>query len=104
MGKNGANGHLTKCGIPGIDKIPFGMHLCDFYPSRQHLVDSLVPYFAAGLRNNESCIWITAAPFPADAAKAALTEVLPGLEIMIDEGQLRIIEAKDWYASTKGMD
>jgi hypothetical protein len=96
--------HITECGIPGIGSIPFGIHLCHFYPRRQDLVDSLVPYFAAGLRNNERCLWITAPPLPASQAEAELMRALPGLEVKIKEGQIRIIEAAEWYVSAKGMD
>jgi len=63
---------LTKYGVPGIDKVPFGIHVCHFYRAREDLVDALVPYFAAGLSNNESCVWVS--PFSTDEATAALGE------------------------------
>ena len=50
---------LTKYSVPGIDKVPFGIHVCHFYRAREDLVDALVPDFAAGLRFNESCVWIS---------------------------------------------
>lgn len=103
MSKDKALAHITECGIPGITSIPFGIHLCHFYPHRQDLIDSLVPYFKAGLDNNERCLWITAAPFPADEARAALRKVVPGLGTMIEEGRIRILDAKDWYADAEGL-
>ena len=92
---------LTKYGVPGIDKVPFGIHVCHFYRAREDLVDALVPYFAAGLSNNESCVWIS--PFPADEAAAALGRALK-LDAMLDQGQLQIFDAQTWHARTKGMD
>lgn len=92
---------LTSYGVPGVDKVPFGIHVCHFYRAREDLVDALVPYFAAGLGNNESCVWIS--PFPADEGAAALGRALK-LDAMLDKGQLQIFDANTWHASTKGMD
>ena len=93
---------LTKYGIPGIDTVPFGIHVCHFYRGREDLVDALVPYFAAGLGNNERCVWVT--PFSTDEAAAALGRSMTGLDAMLDKGQMQIFDAKTWHASTKGMD
>src|SRR5262245_34655830 len=93
---------LTKYGIPGVDKVPFGIHVCHFYRARQDLADAVVHYFAAGLRNNENCVWVT--PFSTDEAAAALGSGLVGLDAMLDKGQMQIFDAKTWHASTKGMD
>jgi hypothetical protein len=42
------------------------------YSDRQRLVDSLVPYFLAGLRNNEPCLWVAAPPLDTEDARGAL--------------------------------
>jgi signal transduction histidine kinase len=93
---------LTKYGIPGIDKVPFGIHVCYFYRAREDLVDALVPYFAAGLCNNENCVWVTG--FSTDEATAALGRVLIGFDGMLDKGQMKIVDAESWHAATEGMD
>jgi len=28
---------LTDCGLPGIHQIPYGVHMCNFYRSREEL-------------------------------------------------------------------
>lgn len=94
--------YVTECGIPGIGEVPFGIHMCHLYPRRQHLIDSLVPYFKAGLSNNERCFWITAPPLTAHEAKAKLEKSTPDLASMIEKGQMRIIEAKVWHKSIQG--
>ena len=43
-------------GIAAIGAVPWGTHLCQFYDTKQDLVDTLVPYFKLGLENNEFCI------------------------------------------------
>jgi C4-dicarboxylate-specific signal transduction histidine kinase len=93
---------LTKYGIPGIDQVPFGIHVCHFYRAQEDLVEALVPYFAAGLGNNENCVWVT--PLSTDRAAAALGRALVGVDAMLDKGQMRIVDAKSWHASANGMD
>ena len=59
-------------GIHIIGDVPWGTHFCQFYQDKQDLIDTLVPYFKAGLENNEFCMWITSEPLRAEEAKAAL--------------------------------
>jgi two-component system, sensor histidine kinase PdtaS len=87
--------HVTEAGIPGIGLIPFGVHLCHFYRKRKELLDGLVPYFAAGLRNNERCIWITAPPLAAAEAAAELRKEVPDLDRRLKEGAIRILDHDD---------
>src|SRR5436309_2541630 len=95
--------NITDCGVPGIKPVLYGSHLCHFYPSRQELVESLVPFFQAGLLNNERCLWVTAEPLPAAEARMELARMAPDLEVRIESGQLRIIDGREWYESSSGM-
>src|SRR5260221_121973 len=88
---------ITDCGLPGINPIVHGSHLCHFYPSRQELIESLVPFFQAGLRNNERCLWVTADPLPAAEAKMELARVVPDMQERIAAGELRIADGPEWY-------
>jgi hypothetical protein len=54
--------HITRFGLPGIARLAFGMHACHLSSNRDQLVGALVPYFVAGLRGNERCLWVTAPP------------------------------------------
>jgi len=92
--------HLTDCGLPGITKIPYGLHACHFYPSRAELVDALVPYFLAGLYNLEKCLWIAAPPLPAAEALTALQRPWRGVDRAIARGALRIVDFDDWYGKS----
>ena len=56
------NGEERNSGINLIGDIPWGTHLCQFYETPEDLTDILVPYFKAGLENNEYCMWVTSAP------------------------------------------
>lgn len=96
-----ADTHFTRCGLPGIELIPFGMHACHFYSTRDELVAALVPYFVAGLSGNERCLWITSAPLPASEAIQALRLAWQGADEAIRTGALRIIDFDEWYASSE---
>ena len=61
-----------KTGINVVGDVPWGTHFCLFYQTKEDLIDILVPYFQAGLENNEFCMWITSAPLEVEEAKSAL--------------------------------
>ena len=54
--------NLRKSGIDIIGDISWGTHFCQFYQTKEDLMDILVPYFKAGLENNEFCLWVTSQP------------------------------------------
>jgi len=94
---------ITRFGLPGIDHVPFGMHACHFYRSRGQLISALVPYFVAGLRGNERCLWVTAPPLPAQEAVKALRDAWNGVDKALDRGALRILDFDQWYAGPAGL-
>lgn len=95
---SGALPLLTDCGLPGIRYVPYGVHMCNFYRGREELAAALVPFFAAGLRENERCIWITAEPL--SAAEALLELERAGLDsnALRARGALVVRDYADWYA------
>jgi len=56
-------------GIGIVGTISWGTHLCQFYQTKEDLIDILVPYFKAGLENNEFCMWITSEPLRVNDAR-----------------------------------
>jgi PAS domain S-box-containing protein len=55
------------------------------------MVETLVPYFKAGLENNEFCLWVTSYPLEVKEAKEALRKVIPDLDSFMDKGQIEIL-------------
>jgi two-component system, sensor histidine kinase PdtaS len=95
--------HITSCGLPGIDQVPFGMHACHFFSNRDQLVAVLVPYVIAGLRGNERCLWVTAPPLPAREAVRALRAAWDGADDAVQAGALRFLDFDHQYASAAGL-
>jgi hypothetical protein len=92
-----ANECVTECGVPGVGTIPRSFHFCNFYRGRKDLVDSLVPYFAAGLKSRERCIWVCAEPLGAREAMKELAKVVDDLDARIESGQIQIRDAETSY-------
>ncbi|HEV7369908.1 sensor histidine kinase [Arenibaculum sp.] len=84
-------------GIPAVGQVRWGTHFCQFYETAADLVDTLVPYFKAGLENNEQCLWVAARPLGAEEAGNALRAAVPDLDRRQRRGQIQIVDAGEWY-------
>jgi hypothetical protein len=63
----------------------------------------LVPYFVAGLRNNERCLWVTAHPLPARDAIEVLRAAWDGVDPAMQAGSLAILDFEQWYENSAGL-
>jgi PAS domain S-box-containing protein len=97
-------GVSVKMGSDFLGVVPWGTHICHFYHDRDDLTEILVPYFKAGLENNEFCLWITASPLDASDALEALRAAMPGMDGCRQKGQLEIVSAADWYRTNGTFD
>ncbi|WXG39409.1 MAG: MEDS domain-containing protein [Candidatus Freyarchaeum deiterrae] len=80
-----------------LKDVCLGTHLCQFYETKEDLIDILVPYFADGLRKNEFCMWVTSPPLVVEEAWAALRKAVPDLEKYREKGQIEILPYTEWY-------
>ena len=86
-----------RSGIELIGNVPWGTHFCQFYKTKEDLVDILVPYFKAGLEDNEFCMWVTAEPLNEKEAAEAMRKAMPDFNRYLKSGQLEIIPYTEWY-------
>jgi hypothetical protein len=86
-----------KTGIEIIGDIPWSTHLCQFYETPKDLTDILVPYFKAGLENNEFCMWVTSPPLIEEVAREAMRTAMPDFDRYLEKGQIEIIPYDQWY-------
>jgi two-component sensor histidine kinase len=96
----------VESGIPAVGQLRWGAHFCQFYETAEDLVDTLVPYFKAGLDGNEQCLWVAAPPLGVQGATDALRAAVPDLDARIRQGQIELVDAGDWYlrANKSGAD
>ena len=91
------NEKLRHSGVDFIGDLAWGTHFCQLYRTKEDLTDILVPYFKAGLENNEFCMWITSQPLEVEEAKEALRKSVPDTDVYLEKGQIEIILYTDWY-------
>ncbi|KKH48775.1 PAS domain S-box protein [Methanosarcina sp. 1.H.A.2.2] len=95
---------LRKSGIDIIGDVSWGTHFCQFYQTKEDLVDTLAPYFKAGLENNEFCMWIVSQPSEVEEAKEALRRAVPDFDVYLERGQIEIFPYTYWYLKEGNFD
>ncbi len=88
---------MRNSGIDIIGNVSWGTHFCQFYQTREDLIDILVPYFRAGLENNEFCMWVTSQPLGVEEAKEALRGAAPDIDVYLAKKQIEIVPYTDCY-------
>jgi len=88
---------LRKTGIDVIGDVPWATHFCQFYQTRQDLLDILVPYFKSGLKNNEFCMWVTAEPLAEEEARQEIAKAMPDFAQYLAKGQIEVLTYDTWY-------
>jgi len=86
---------LRQMGIEDLGEMPWGTHLCAFYESKDDLFDLLLPYFRAGLKNDEFCMYVASGPQDRDDVEEGMRG--QGLGRYLEKGQMQIIPQEGWY-------
>jgi two-component sensor histidine kinase/PAS domain-containing protein len=84
-------------GLQTVSQLRWGSHLAHFFRAGDELRDVLVPYFKAGLENNERCLWVTGEAFNAEDARSALRAAVPDLDKRERARQIEIANGNEWY-------
>jgi hypothetical protein len=87
---------LIKSGIDVVGDMPWGSHFCQFYETKDDLLEVLIPYFTAGLESNEACLWIVSTLSDQEAC-GALIHALPDFERYFADQRVEVIEDSEWY-------
>jgi hypothetical protein len=82
---------LRKTGISVLGDMPWGTHFCHFYETKEDLLDILIPYFKAGLENNEFCLWVVSDPLGEEEAREALRLAVPEADQHLEAGRIEIV-------------
>src|SRR5947209_18075907 len=95
---------LRNSGIEVLGDIPWGTHFCQFYETKEDLLELLVPFFKAGLENNEYCLWILCELVSEEEAFHALQNAVPDLTDYMEKRSIEIFTCRDWYAGSGKFD
>jgi signal transduction histidine kinase len=87
---------LRETGITALGPMPWGTHLCQFYESRLDLIEALVPYFRAGLENNEFCLCVWS-DVTVEEAKKAFRAAIPDFDRYLVNRSMEFLSHEEWY-------
>lgn len=89
---------LQKSAIDAIgDMVAWGAHFCLFYETKEDLLDALISYCKAGLKNNEYCLWVVTEPLKIEDAMAALKQQVPEFDRHLADDRIGIVSANDFF-------
>jgi PAS domain S-box-containing protein len=92
---------LRKSGIEVLGDIPWGSHICQFYETEKDLLELLIPFFKAGLENNEFCLWVVADPLTKENVTNELKKAIPNFENFLRRESIEILSHHEWYLNKK---
>lgn len=95
---------LRRSGLETVGDVPWGTHFCQFYETANDLIDILVPYFKAGLEDNEFCMWVTSEPLSREEAENAMRKAVPDFAKFLKKGQMEIVPYGEWYLKDGAFD
>ena len=88
---------LRKTGVNVLGDMPWGAHVCMFYELKDDLLDTVAPYFKAGLESNEFCLWALSAPITLEEARMALSRRIPDFDPHLAAGSMEVAPGYQWY-------
>jgi DNA-binding CsgD family transcriptional regulator len=94
------NSALRQTGIIVQGNIPWGTHLCLFHETKQDLLDTMVPFFRAGLENKEFCLWILQPSIARQDALEALRRGVPDFDRYLSKDSIELVSQDHWYGES----
>jgi DNA-binding NtrC family response regulator/PAS domain-containing protein len=95
---------LRTTGIGVVGDVPWGTHFFLFYETKEDLLETLTPYFKAGLESGEQCIWVISEPLTEMDVLDALQKAIPGVERHLNNRSMEIVQGREWYLSGEELD
>ncbi len=95
---------LRQTGIGVVGDVPWGTHFFLFHETKEDLLDTVVPYFKAGLENREFCMWVISEPLTEEDVLGALDRGVPDIERHIREDSMQILQGREWYLTGDDLD
>ena len=88
---------LRQTGIEPVGEMPWGTHFCHFYETRDDLLETLLPFFKAGLEANEFCAWVVSEPLNEAQVWQALGRAVPDFDRYVSSHSIEVLNARDVY-------
>jgi hypothetical protein len=95
---------LRRTGIGAVGDVPWGTHFFLFYEAKEDLIETLVPYFRAGLEDGEFCLWVVPEPLTQEEALSALRRSIPGFDRYRRKNNMELVQGREWYLNDNQLD
>ena len=99
-----ADEQLRQTGIGVVGDVPWGTHFFLFHETKEDLIDACVPYFRAGLENNELCIWAIDDPLTEEEVSYCLRDAIPRFDDYFERRSIEIVRGREWYMTGDDLD
>src|SRR5438105_446979 len=93
---------LRRSGLSVLGDLPWGSHACHLFQTRSDLLETLIPFFKAGLEARELCLWVIHAPLTEALARRALKQRIPDADRHLAERRIEIVSSREWYLVGNG--
>jgi DNA-binding CsgD family transcriptional regulator len=87
---------LRRTGLGVVGDMPWGTHFCLFYETKQDFLDTIVPYFKAGLASNEYCLWILSKSDPL-TREEAWRALRPEVSQREAAERIELLSHEEWF-------
>ena len=88
---------LRRTGIGVVGDMPWGTHFCHFYETKDDLLETVVPYFKAGLEDYEFCMWVVPSPSRRTRRGARCDMSCRDLDRYVADRSIEMFRAREWY-------
>jgi signal transduction histidine kinase len=88
---------LRKTGLEVLGDRPWGTHFCVFYETDEDLMQILMPYFKAGIENNERCFWVIADSIDEREARYAVKSLAPRSQRQVLHENMEFLRSEECY-------
>jgi signal transduction histidine kinase len=92
---------LRDTGISVLGRMPWATHVSLFYETRGDLLDTLVPYFKAGLKGRELCVWLWSEPALKRVVETGLRAALPAFDEHVERGKIVFVDGRAWLRASR---
>src|SRR6202162_6188262 len=95
---------LRTTGIGVVGDVFWGSHFYLFYETKEDLLDTLVPYFKAGLESGEFCVWAAYKPLTVGDLKRALRRSVPNFDRYLNNHSIELVSYRQFCLDGQELD
>ena len=103
-GPLGIESEVRSTGIGVVGDVPWGTHFFLFYETKEDLLDTLVPYFKAGLGSGEFCVCVVSEPLTEAEVKSALRSSIAGFDRYLKNHSIELLGGREFYLKGRNLD